>query len=240
MKNPYLADLDAFKSNIVFCTWNGENEMSERRKFGIWSIFENIGCPVVFITNKTVRDWEVPEYPFHPGFQYLSATQKGDYLKTYLLHHYGGGYTDIKPTAVSWALMFQMLRDSDKLGLGYTEVGPHGVAPIGGELQRVMQEHYKEMIGCGAFIFKRKTEFTERWLDTTHAVMDANLVELIKNPAIHPQDHKGIWFYNLNRESHYPFTWTGMCGDIFHPIVYAFRDKLIKYDPIAPDFNNYR
>lgn len=234
----YLSELDGFKSNIVFCTWNGADAMSDRRKHGLQSIFENIGCPIVFITHRTVGDWEVE--PFHPGFKFLSATQKGDYLKAYLLHHFGGGYTDVKPTSVSWRPFFQQLSESDKLAIGYTEVGPHGVAPVGGELEKVMKENYRQMIGCGAFIFKKKTELTKRWLDDTHRAMDENFVELAKNPARHPQDHKGIWFHNLNEHSKYPFTWTGMCGNIFHPIIYEYRDHLLQNDRMAPDFNNYR
>ena len=40
-------------------------------------------------------------------------------------------------------------------------------------------------------------------------------------------------------QSRYPLRWAEMLGEIFHPLVYEFRDSLIQAD-IAPSFQNYR
>lgn len=34
--------------------------------------------------------------PLHPSYSFLSGVHRSDYLRCYLMHHYGGGYSDIK------------------------------------------------------------------------------------------------------------------------------------------------
>ncbi|MGB0126559.1 MAG: hypothetical protein WBP72_02895, partial [Rhodocyclaceae bacterium] len=106
--------------------------MSDNRLQAIWTIFSNTGCPIAFVNRHTLFQWLKPGFPLHPAFPYLSSTHKADYLRCYLMHHYGGGYTDIKPTAKTWGEYFEQIENSGKLALGYTELA-HGIPHVEGE-----------------------------------------------------------------------------------------------------------
>lgn len=85
---------------------------------------------VVTVTVENVRLYEVAEEPFHPGFEHLSAVHKSDYLFSYLAHHYGGGFHDMKnPSSVSWLPFFKTMDSSPFMWFaGNTEHSPHSVA----------------------------------------------------------------------------------------------------------------
>ena len=70
-------------------------------------------------------------------------------------------------TNKNWSPYFELLRSSEALGLGYTEVGPAGVAPISGFLGAELREHYADLIGLGAFIFRKQTDLTRTWYART-------------------------------------------------------------------------
>ncbi|MRX06861.1 hypothetical protein GJ697_03325 [Pseudoduganella sp. FT25W] len=230
---------DCLSSNIVFCVWAGNNAMSGDRISSLFTIFNNVHCPFVYLTNSHYPEWEVPEAPFHPAFQYLSDTHKADYLRVYMMHHFGGGYTDIKFTTKNWTPFFEALQNSDKWCLGYTEVGPHGVAAVGGELEQVLRANYQDLIGLCAFIFRKHTPLTEAWITRTHALLDSKYEDLKRHPARHPQDQLGVSFTD-GTVSAYPIRWTELLGDIFHPLIYEFREHVLHAD-IAPSFaHKYR
>jgi hypothetical protein len=192
----------------------------------------------VFINHVGLRDCELPDSPFHAAFDYLSETHKSDYLRCYLMHHYGGGYTDIKMTVIRWDHLFDQLGESSLYGLGYTELGPHGVAPVRGELGHTLRRNYRSLIGCGAFIFKKNTDLTRSWFEALHDLLDNKLENLMRNPARSPRDRLKA----RNEDgtvSRYPLAWTELMGGIFHPVVYEFRDFII-HENIAPSFVNYR
>jgi hypothetical protein len=46
---------------------------------------------------------------------------KNDFLKVYFMHHYGGGYTDVKHIHASWKPFFDQLYFSNKYAIGYPE-----------------------------------------------------------------------------------------------------------------------
>ncbi|MBB6250370.1 hypothetical protein [Nitrospirillum iridis] len=230
-------DLDALENRTLFCLWTGHEEMSDDRLRALWTIFRNTGCAVAFVNRDTLADWVKPDFPLHPAWPHLSATHKADYLRCYLMHHYGGGYTDIKATTKKWVPFFQQLAQSDALALGYQEL-PNGVAPITGELGDLLRASHADLIGLCAFIFRKGTPLTSSWLARTDALLDEKLDELRRHPAIHPLDRKGILLPD-GTPSPYPLKWTELLGDIFHPLVYEFRERILQA-PIAPSFASYR
>jgi hypothetical protein len=226
------------EARVVFCTWTGQNAMSTPRLQSLFSIYNHIGCPVAYLNHVTLWQWQLPESPFHPAFAYLSETHKADYLRVYLMHHYGGGYTDIKPTSMAWHSHFEALANSSQLCAGYSEISPHSVAKVGGELEQTLKDNYTQLIGLCAFIFKPRTPLTQAWLDRTHALLDKKLEALQASPASFPQDQWGITLVN-GQTSSYPLRWTEMLGDIFHPLILEYRSCVL-HVPMAPDFRNYR
>lgn len=212
--------------------------MSTQRLQALFSIYNHVGCPLAYLNHVTLWRWELPEAPFHRAFAYLSETHKADYLRVYLMHHYGGGYTDIKPTSVDWNAHFEALANSDQLCAGYTEISPHSVAKVGGELELALRENYAKLIGLCAFIFKPHTPITQAWLQRTHTLLDAKLEALKASPASFPQDQYGVTLPDGTLSS-YPLKWTEMLGDVFHPLILEYQNFVLHLS-MAPDFKNYR
>lgn len=165
-------EFDGVEERTMFCIWVGGNAMTPGRKRAYEKLISNVGCRVVLITDDTLVDWEVPEAPIHRCYKDLSATHKADYLRCYLMHHYGGGYSDIKAARNSWLPYFDTLvHHPEKLAMGYREVGPHAVADVPDASQhRKLRNNYEKLIGCCAFIFRRQSELTKKWMDLVHQV----------------------------------------------------------------------
>jgi len=235
--NRYLSDLDGLRTRLIFCTWTGDEAMSANRIQALWTIYNTTACPVVFITKASVERWVKPGAPLHPAFPYLSSTHKADYLRCYLMHHYGGGYTDVKLTTKTWGPFFDLLEDSDKLALGYTELA-HGIPHVSGGLGDQIRAAHAELIGLCAFIFRRNTPLTRAWLEQTEQLLDAKLASLQQNPARHPMDQTGVTLPD-GTISAYPLRWAEMLGEIFHPLIYQYRPGLLRA-PIEPIFASYR
>jgi hypothetical protein len=233
----FLSTFDGLKSNTIFCMWTGGNPMSAQRIQALWSIYNNTGCPVALINQSNLQHWVHPDYPLHPAYPYLSATHKSDYLRVYFMHHYGGGYTDIKQTTTSWPQFFQKLLLSNSYALGYQELA-HGIPHVSGELGDLIRSKHAELIGLCSFIFKKNSKLTADWIKSTHDILNIKLDELLKYPAVHPQDQYGLQLTDLDT-SKYPLRWAELLGEVFHPLTYQSRDKLI-IDRIEPIFHNYR
>jgi hypothetical protein len=230
-------DFDGLASRTVFCLWTGPELMSEPRLQAIWSIFSNTGCPVAFVNPGTLEDWVREGHPLHPAYPHLSSVHKSDYLRCYLMHHYGGGYTDVKHTTKRWEGFFRALEASDKLALGYVEV-PHGIPHLSGEAGDRIRRAHAELIGLCAFIFKRRTALTGAWLERTERLLDAKLPELRASPARHPMDQTGVRLPD-GSISTYPLRWAELLGEIFHPLIHERRADLLQA-PIEPRFTAYR
>lgn len=215
----------------VWCFWVGGHSMSPARARCLESVRLNIGVPVELVTDETLNNYILPDHPLHEGYQYLSGTTKCDYLRTYFMHHYGGGYTDIKETGASWAPHFERLQDKmDAYVLGYREWYPTSVAYIAEEnphLYAELRSNYSELIGNGSFICRPGTIFTTEWYETLLKRMDLYLPALKLNPAKHARDA-------LSSESKFPIPWGGVAAFIFHPLCLRYLDNIL-YDLPVPN-----
>jgi hypothetical protein len=230
---------DGLSGDVIFCAWTGHNPLSSQRAESLLSIYRETCCPVLLLTPANLGEWQLADSPFHPAFRFLSETHKADYLRCYFMHHFGGGYTDLKATRHSWKALFAKLRASPHaIGLGYPESSPHDVAPVGEPLESELRKNYQKLIGNCAYIFRRNTDFTTQWIARTHRLLDAKLEALTQHPAQHPLDQRGVILPDGSL-SLYPIKWTEMLGDIFHPLVYEYSGVILHAD-IAPSFVNYR
>ena len=80
---------------VVFVCWFGgykvdNQKMSSNRLNAFISLVKNIGVPVILITNNNYSNFIKKTHPIHKSFEYLSGNHKSDYMRAYLLHHYGG------------------------------------------------------------------------------------------------------------------------------------------------------
>jgi hypothetical protein len=153
------------------------------------------------------------------------------------MHHYGGGWTDIKHTSTDWRPHFAALKTSGALALGYQEIAD-GIPHIKGPLGDKLRANYKENIGLCAFIFKRYSFITYEWAQALNSKLDSLLNPLRENPATAPQDQLGLKSQD-GRISKYPIEWAGILGEIFHPVTYRHRNQIIQGD-LAPRFHGYR
>lgn len=215
-------------SRTVYVFWTGNNPMTPNRIKAFESITKNIGVPVNLVTPDNLNKFILPDYPLHEGYKYLSTNHKSDYLRCYFLHHFGGGYCDIKFIGKSWVKVFDKLDDNPIfLGAGYTEIGKRGVAKVDGNIGLDIRKLWHLLLGNGCIIFRPRTPFTTEWYTELHKRMDNYYEELSKNPG-------NIFGTN----SGYPIPWTNLMGDIFHPLClkyheYLLHDNVMKFLPIS-------
>jgi hypothetical protein len=215
---------------IIYCWWTGSNEMSQQRRGCLKNMEETTGCKIVCLYENDIKNYIIPEHPLHPAYEYLSETQKGDYLKAYFMNFYGGGYTDIKKQTGSWVNAFDMLENSDKWIIGYRESDEGCVA--GDDL---IKKHWFHLIANSAYICKPQTPITIDWYNDMLSFLDRKIDLLKQYPATFPQDHAEI------SNGKYPIEWNELNGRIFHKICYKYKDhhKLL-YNLPHPICYNYR
>ena len=113
--------MDNLLNKNIFCCWTGSNSLTPNRVYNLNQLRAVSKCNITFITKDNLHEYILNEHPFHPGYEYLSETHKADYLRTYLMHFLGGGYSDIKQTTGTWINAFKSLYNSDKWAIGYKE-----------------------------------------------------------------------------------------------------------------------
>lgn len=212
--------------SVVYMFWFGDNMSDDRKR--CFEQFKKISeTKVILITYKNLNNYILDSEPLHPAFKYLSYTHQADYLRTYFMNFYGGGYSDIKMTTGSWKKSFDDLYNSDKWINGYQEIGYNGVAV------NYLKSNWYELIGNAAYICKPQTNLTKEWYNEMLLLLDNKLEKLKKYPAIHPQDCAEV------SRGKYPIEWNEMLGRIFHRICYKYKNKLLKTLPTSI-FKNYR
>ena len=229
---------DAIAQRIVWCFWTDDNDMSDQRRQCLDNMAQATECNVVLVTKATLVNFLCPGHPLHTAYQSLSATHRADYLRAYFLFHYGGGYSDIKMQTGSWIDSFENMETHQQLtAVGYREV-PGGVpVHLTTESGSPLSVCWQLLIGNGAYIFRRDTEFLRLWFTRLHRVLDKRSRDLKLHPARFAQDCRGI--EHNGTVSEYPLRWSEILGDIFHPICYQFRDEVMNTLP-TPVFHGYR
>ena len=223
-------DIDGFDRRYIFCMWVGDNPMSPDLATELFSVVSNTHCPVVYLNSSSIKKWELPNSPFHKALPYLSQVHASDYLRMYLLHHYGGGYTDIKFTYKQWDTAFELLRDSDAELLGRT-VEQFSGPPIFLSEQEIIEFNSNQnvFVENNAIICKKNSLFTNTWLRNTHELLDRKFDELTKNPARVPRDEKGLRLPDGSVSS-YPFRYPEVGPEQIGRAMWAHKDKILHYD----------
>ncbi len=226
-------ELKKHVDRVIYIFWTGKNVITSNRFEGIKSLEKVSGVEVRLITPKNLPEYIKEDDPLPEAYQYLSCVHRADYLRSYFMYHYGGGYADIKTYFESWVPAFEKLEQSNAYLIGYPEVGFWGVANQdmeAGCLKEDLKNHWRYLVGNGAYICRPHTPFTAEW----HAEAKRRLIgltdELRKHPATDP--------YGKNND--YPVKWSGLLGSIFHPLCLKYHDRLLKDKALMPSFQNYR
>ena len=217
----------------IYCFWVGHNNsiMNENRINGIKSLINNSGINVILVNNDNLIEYILPDHPLHEGFQYLSDVHKADYLRTYFMHHYGGGYSDIKPCSWNWNKYFDQLENSDAFGIGAPE--DEGELSVTPKQRSWLGQHWDKLMTNDLYIFKPNTQFTNEWYNNLLKIMDQKLERLRAYPATSPREAADTVV------TRYPIEWGEILLEIFHPLCYKYTDRLIKTMPY-PITVNYR
>lgn len=215
---------------VIYCFWTGNNPMTENRLNAIEALKKKSGVNIQIVTPENLKDYILKDYPLHKSYEFLSLVHKSDYLRCYFMHHYGGGYSDVKQTEQNWTAAFEKIKNSnEKWILGYSEISKYGVAQLEGKIGKDLKKYYKNVIGNCAYICKPKTKFTDEWYNELHKRLDTYYETLQKHPGNIMGDNDG-----------YPIPWTNILGDIFHPLCLKYHQYIIHDDSIKPIFENYR
>ena len=214
-----------YPKNKIYCFWTGDNKMSDNRIKSLENLRDISETEIILVTKDNIKDYILDTEPLHPAYDYLSETHKSDYLRTYFMNFYGGGYSDVKMTSGSWKQCFYDLLISDKWICGYKEID-------GCVAYKPLQNEWSKLVGNGAYICKPQTELTKKWYNEMLLLLDTKLEELKINPSTKPDDC-------AETGSGYPIEWNEMLGRIFHKVTYNYIDKIINTLPLSI-FNNYK
>lgn len=229
----YSDELVKHVDRVIYIFWTGDNEITPNRLEGIHSLEKVSGVEVKLIKPMNLPDYLKKDDPLPDAYNYLSFVHRADYLRSYFMYHYGGGYADIKTYYKSWVPAFEKLEQSDAYVMGYPEVGFWGVAnqDISDEnLKKDLNNHWRYLVGNGSYICRPHTKFTAEWHAEAKRRLLALSDELHKHPATDP----------FGKNGDYPVKWSGLLGSIFHPLCLKYHDRLLKDKALMPSFVNYR
>ncbi len=216
---------------IIYCFWTGDNPLTENRIKCLESMKNNCGVEICLITPQNLNNFVLKDYPLHPAYKNLSCVHKADYLRTYFMHHYGGGYSDIKYYEHSWKDSFVKINNADDcllLGTQESSLSSDIIAYVNPSdfceefeddikiLNKQMEKHFRYLAGNGGYIVKPKTNFTQSWIDELHRRLDTVEKKLEENPGNIWGDNKG-----------YPISWNSILGQIFHPLCLKFYKQIM-------------
>ena len=198
----------------IFCFWTDDNPITPNRLIGLETMRNNLKVPIDFLDGREISKRILPDVPLHPGYKYLSAVHKSDYLRCYFMHHFGGGYADLKfyTEDNNWKESFRLInnnREIDSVGVQESITG--GRRPIYNT-----PDGSARLIATCYFICRKHSKFTTEWYARMMAKMDEKYEALKSHPAEDPFD----------RSDKYPMKWCELLGLIFHDVVFemSFTD----------------
>jgi hypothetical protein len=224
-------------NKTIYIFWTEANELTPRRKKNLQIIKDQCGVELKFLDHSTIPNYELPEHKFHEAYQYLSATAKSDYLRSYFMNFYGGGYCDIKKAEWDWNQYFDLLDQSDYWIVGYRlrAITDLAVSPDDME-QSIIQDNWSLLLGAGAMICKPQTPLTIYWFDLMTSILDKKLDQLKSNPAVHVRDRLN-W---TGTDSGYPLRWAEIGPETFMKSCYTYNNKLCHQLPCPNLDEKYR
>lgn len=220
---------DPIKNRVIFIFWTGTNEMSFRRVHCINALKEQTGANVLLVNTENLPYLILYDYPLHPAYPFLSETHKCDYLRTYFMRHYGGGYSDIKIPNGSWQKAFETMETDPEIWVnGYPESSSDAIA------FKPAAHLWDKLAGNGAYIIRANTPFVVEWTNKQAVVLDHHYEALKENPSTQPD-----CCIEYVPGTKYPLHWNELLGRIFHEESAKIVERIRLEIPV-PDFNFYR
>ena len=191
------------------------------------------------INSKNINKFILKDHPLHKSYKYLSAIHKADYLRCYLMHHYGGGYSDLKKCTGDWSKHFDRLYRSNNLyAIGLNVKNNFGIAFPEEYNQKQRQnliKNHDKFIGVGYFIYKKNTPLTNDWYNNLNKRLDYYYPLLKKYPAKYPRESSNgkicpNWEKKAkkikNNKTNYPISWNRILGQINYPLQLKYIENI--------------
>lgn len=214
----------AIEPCYVFSLWFGDRLHNDRREC-LGDIRSVTGGHVQFLLNEECEKFMIPAFPFHEALPYLSDIHKSDYIRTYLMHFIGGGYTDMKQQTGDWRASFDRIKDDHTvLAVGYPEIAEKGIA------YAPVKAFFRQLIGNCSYIVRPNTVFTACWFTRQNEILDSKIEQLRRHPARFAQDDKK-WGGGYPLERH------EILGRIFHRLNHLWHPRIVQTLP-PPIFQN--
>lgn len=226
---------------VVWCYWEGE-PMSGNRLLSFSYLVQNIGVHVCLVTPKNLNLFIKKEHPLPDSYQDLSIVHRSDYIRAYLLHHYGGGWHDIKATEVSYANVWDEFVDDSIWIVGRPET-KNGAARTYDFEGRYMPDYYDKLIAVPSWVGRPNTPLSYQLLTGIESLINKHTATLSRYPSKHPRDKKITtksplkWIFQFMKYSYqgrslnYPLEWT-LFGNIFHPCILSYQSHVSKNLPV--------
>ena len=189
-----LSTLNGFERKVMWSYWSGGKIPFPRHVayLRLERYCKKNNILLVLVTEETFSQFAMPGHPIHEGFYSLSATHQSDYFRAYVLAHYGGFYSDIKPP-IDWVNEYQCLEEATdkealtmwyKYNLSSTTVGvipPTRLAVCG---------RYLPLTGFA--IARYRSSFFRDYLLAIETLLDDNLAALkVQDGRYHYRAIKG-------------------------------------------------
>lgn len=217
----------------IFTIWFG-GVMSENRKRGLKKLQDsNPQLEFHVVTEQNLENWVVKDHPLHPAFPYLSDVHKSDYIRTYLMYHHGGVYSDVKAITINWKNLLEQLNNNHSLyAIGPSESTFENVsrAPGSGQLGKDQVVNYQSTLYPAAYACKPLSPFAQEHLEEIERRLSYFENLLKHNPPEQP------WGYNPE----YPIVWNTLHGQIFSPLNLKYHNHITAIPGILNDFGNHR
>lgn len=200
----------------VFALWTGDNDLTPNRARNLDAMRDKLGAEVVLVTPANLHDWVDDTRPLHPAYEHLSLVHRSDYLRAYLLHHYGGGYMDIKEPRHSWREAFdQAEADAEAWYTGRPETHATDIAPLPGRLGRDMWLSWTRTVGMASAICRAGSPLTAEWIDEINHRLDIHHDALAASPGDTRMGGFG-----------YPLKWQTIGSNVLHPLQLKYLDHV--------------
>lgn len=229
---------------MIWCFWTGNNPMSPARRQSLDILRACSQCEVTLVDKNNLNSFVKKDFPLHKAYELLSDTHRSDYLRSYFMLHYGGGYSDIKPFTFSWTKYFDELDNSDKMFTGFPVLSSDHIPQSAG---KEAKENYNNLISITNFIFKPNTKFAEDWVNLTNNKLDSIYNKLLAtNGNYHPRAITGGVFQkdDFDHKEYpidYPLSWSELLGDIMLPLQVKYIGSFLNSMPVQLfQKNSYR
>ena len=225
---------------VIYLVWFG-NTISNNRLSALLSIINNIEIPYIIITNKNYLNYEKENFPIHKNFTYLAVNHKSDYMRAYLLFHYGGLYHDIKYRKSkiyknewgvfnNYNIWIKSRKEKYKHWIGYN---------IEDNNTKWIQDYYNILGTMCLVICRPYTEYLFELNNYITKKLDKHSNLLEKFPAKSQQVYYRNTPFELIKDSNvYPLRWLELMGEKFHLLMYKFKNH-INLDLIDFEYTNY-